>query len=141
MIRSDWVLENLKIEVFVKFMSQIDQLNKDNKQVKESRVVERWPDGLPKLMYSRVAIPLMTDRESLIQLTIDKVSDTVYNFVVESVEREDFPEQKGVIRMETFKASRVEQVGPNLKIMEFLTFDIKGSVPTMLINMMMASQV
>mmetsp|Transcript_40337 Transcript_40337/g.61553 ORF Transcript_40337/g.61553 Transcript_40337/m.61553 type:complete len:142 (+) Transcript_40337:583-1008(+) len=141
MVRSDWIMENIRLSTFVKFMTEIEKMNKDNKQVKEQRVIERYPDGLPKLMYSRMKIPLMTDRESLIHFTMKKESDTVYQFVTESVERDDFPEKKGVIRMEMFKASRVEQQGSDLKLLEFSNFDMKGSFPTRLINMMMAASV
>jgi hypothetical protein len=61
--------------------------------------------------------------------------------VISSIEHPDFPERKGIIRMEMFKASLVQQQGPDIKITEFSNFNMKGYFPMRLLNMVMASAV
>ncbi len=42
--------------------------------------------------------------------------------------------------MDYFKAFQVEQVGPDVKYLQFSTFNMKGYFPAKLLNMMVASQ-
>lgn len=41
----------------------------DSKQIKKFEVVERYPDNMPKIIYTLAKIPMMTDRENLITFT------------------------------------------------------------------------
>ena len=91
-------------------------------------------------MYSRAKIPFMTDRENLIHFGVTKGEGTCH-FLIKSIEHPDYPEKKGVIRMDVFKSSKITQVGNDIHLMEFSNFDMKGYFPTRLINMMMAASV
>ena len=59
------------------------------------------------VMYSRAKLPFMTDRENLIKMTSRRDGDK-FSYQIRTVEHPDYPEKKGVIRMDIFKSSRVE---------------------------------
>lgn len=57
----------------------------------------------------------------------------------ENVEHDDYPEQPGVVRMQMFKAVKVEQVGNDVELTDFSSMDMKGYFPMRLMNMMIGS--
>mmetsp|Transcript_11011 Transcript_11011/g.16702 ORF Transcript_11011/g.16702 Transcript_11011/m.16702 type:complete len:244 (-) Transcript_11011:15-746(-) len=141
MTRGEYTLKNLRIEAFREFMKNIEQETMKNKQIKEFKVIERFEDGTPKIMYSRAKMPMMTDRDNLIELGKTQLPDGSYLFTNKSIDRDDYPPRKGCIRMDFFKCTMLKQVGPDLSLIEFQYFDMKGYFPARLINMMMSAAV
>jgi hypothetical protein len=66
-----------------KFMSNIDGMAKGNPQLKELVVIEKWPDGLPKILYERIYLGMMfSERELCLYFKRDKNPDGSMTFHV-----------------------------------------------------------
>ena len=50
-------------------------------------------------------------------------------YIGNSIKRDDVPLVKDVIRIEIFQATFVEQVGLDIKLTKFFSFDLKGYFP------------
>lgn len=109
------------------------------KHIKEFRVVERLDDGTPKLMYSRSKMPMMTERENLVEIEKQELADGRTLSIARSVERPEFPRTKSSIRMDMYKASVFYEKDGDLHLTEYSNFDLGGYFPTKLLNMVMAN--
>ena len=107
--------------------------------VKEIRIVEKHDDGTPKLMYSRSKMPMMTERENLVEQYKKDLGDGRTLFLSRSVDRPEFPRTKNAIRMDMFKASVFHEEDGDLKLIEYSNFNLGGYFPTKLLNMVMAN--
>ena len=96
-------------------------------------------DENTKIWHGRSKMPLMTDRETLLKFKRMPRPDGSVLFSCNSVERDDVPHAKDAIRMEMFKMSHATQVGPDMHLTEFSSFDMKGSFPMRLMNMVMGA--
>jgi len=81
----------------------------------------------------------MTERELLLYIGPSTTPSGLKVVVVKSIDRDDFPVKKGVIRMDYYKVSKVWEEGEDLRIIEFSNFNMKGYFPAKLINMTMGS--
>jgi len=91
MTRGEFYLKGIKMETFKKFMLNIEKSTMENKQIKEFKVIERFEDGLPKIMYSRAKLPMMTDRDNLVELGRNDMPDGSFLFTNKSIKRDDYP--------------------------------------------------
>ena len=111
------------------------------KMIKECRVLEE--DGKDLItMYWRFKMPLMNDRDNILRITREDVEGGKQFVHCVTVERDDTPEIPGVQRMFTqlngLLAPSAEY--PDcLEYTEISYFDIKGSVPARLLNMVIAN--
>lgn len=111
--------------------------------VKEMRVVEEWADGT-KDVYTRMRIPLMSDRDMLCRMKTIKINDDRDYMEVTSIERDDCPLVKKVVRM--FVSSNVmiqnnkDSPTDTIDYCEMTSFDLKGYFPASLMNATMASE-
>ena len=123
------------------FFDKIEDTLSKAPNIKEFKVFERSDNGF--IMYSYTKMPaLMNDRDMLVEMRKVRRSDGKDLIVLRSVDREDLaPRRPKVIRIEFFKASLVEEKGPDLTILEFQTMNLKGYFPARLINMMFSAQV
>lgn len=60
--------------------------------------------------------------------------------VIESTDYEGVPEIPGVVRIQMFKAVKIEQVGDDIVLTDFSNMDMKGYFPMRLMNMMVATR-
>ena len=105
---------------------------------KERKVLVDTPDE--KIIYSRMSMgKFMSDRDQVIRKMNTPQPDGSILVTVENVEHPDAPEVPGVVRMQMFKAVKVEQVGEDIHLTDFSSMDMKGYFPMRLMNMMIGS--
>lgn len=75
MMRGDLLFRNITLETYIQMGSKIEEFVKMNKDVKEFKVIERHPDGRPKIYYTLSKLPFMSDRENLIEAQMIHVND------------------------------------------------------------------
>ena len=68
------------------------------------------------MVHFKVKIPLMSDREGLISIKLAEQSDGSLHYFLTSVDHPDYPVKKDTIRVEIFKALRVQQKGSDLLV-------------------------
>ena len=113
---------------------------KDHPQVVEFKMIEKGEHHW--IMYSQgKGIMLMSPRDNLIKLTRHPQPDGKILYITQTTTHKDYPERDGIIRMDIFKATMAEQKGPDLHVLEFSNFDMKGYFPVRLMNMMLGSMV
>ena len=133
------ILKGVTTEAFWIHINNIEENTKKVKNVKKFEIIERDEDGFPKIMYSLAKIPLMTDRENLCRLSKRDLGDGKTLFITQSIDLPQYPRTKASIRMDLFKASIFFQVGPDLELIEYHTFNMGGYVPAKLLNMTLGS--
>ena len=116
-------------------------MQKDNKAILASEIMEQDADGYPTLMYSKNKMPMMTDRENLCRITRKVIDEDTVIYVINSVEHPDKPRSKNAIRTDFFKGSRFKRVGNDIEYEEFATFDLGGYFPMSMLNMVMKSMI
>lgn len=115
-------------------------MKETNPHIKEFKLVSDDKNGT-KVVYSSSKMPMMTERDNLMKMVKKTLPNGDQTVVISSIEHPDYPERKGIIRMEMFKASLVKQVDKDISITEFSNFNMKGYFPMRLLNMVMASAV
>jgi len=83
---------------------------------------------------------MMTMRDAVCSMVVKEVEGGKTLYISTSIDRADTPVPQGVIRMTFYDATLVEQVGDDLKLVKFGSFDLGGYFPARLINMLMAKQ-
>lgn len=141
MLRSELVFKNVNLKQMEGFFDNLEETMRKAPNVKEFHVFEKSEAGMIFYSYSKMPA-LMSDRDMLIEVKRNKKTETSRLTVLRSIERDDLPivKKKGVIRMDFYKASLIEQIGEDIKITEYQTMDLKGYFPARLMNMMIGSQ-
>lgn len=107
-------------------------------QVTEYKTLEECADG-SIIKYYRVKLPMMTDRDNVIQIFTEKKDGGVF-LTIKSVEYAAMPPVKNVIRMFNYVSCMLKQEGDNVIFTDIEHFDIKGYMPSSLLNMTIASE-
>lgn len=134
--KSELVFRDFNADKFVEVVMDPNNMKQPN--VKEMRLVESIDDDT-KIWFTRSKMPMMTDRTALMKFHRMKRPDGNYLFSMNCIERDDFPHTKDAIRMDMFEMSLVSQQGPDVHIVKFSSFDMKGNFPMKLLNWMMGS--
>lgn len=117
----------------------MESMYTDNPQIKEFKILEQSEDGKSKIMYMRSKAPMMSEREILMQSDVKEVGPGQELYLTHSVNRDDKPIKKGLIRMTLYDASLVEQDGDDLKLIKYSNMDLGGYFPVRLLNMVIAA--
>ena len=141
--RTDFVFENTSHTAFMKYIDHMMKNPEDQSHLKKMEILEEvgkvGDDHSSMIVHQVLKMPLMSERESLISWHLRKLEDDKWMSVACSIEREDYPIDPKMIRMDIFKASMFHTKDNNLHCTEFSTFDMKGYFPMRLMNMMMSS--
>ena len=142
-MRSEIKFNGVSKDAWLKLVCNFDSaMNKDEaKHIKEMKIVEKHPDGRPKIMYSRSKMPMMTDRENLLSLDFKDIDEKTYLVIINNIEHPDYPRRKDAIRMEMFKGSLLKEVEGGILIREYSNFNLGGYFPSFLLNRMMSSMI
>lgn len=121
-----------------------DDAVKESKTTKEFKVMEEqgkiFKDEFSSmLMYSRMKVPMMSERENLLRSDTIKKGEKKFMFFQNTEDHPDIPVKKGCVRMTIHKAVLVEQVGADIHTTEYSTLDMGGYFPTRLMNMMLSA--
>ena len=107
------VFKNIKLEGYMALIKSYEQKSKDNKQIKEFKIVSRTAplfseDVTESIVFMRQKVPLCSDRENLLRsksvFTGDKKT---LMFIQNTTEHPDYPVQKGCVRMKIYKAVKI----------------------------------
>ena len=128
-------MRQVTLEQYLELILNLEKARSPNH--KELRVVES--EGSTRVWYSKVSMPLMSDRDSLIKTAFTRQADGSALYTASSVERPDFPEVPGVIRMRVFKLGCAKADAGDLRIVEFASFSMGGYFPMKILNYVMAS--
>ena len=138
MSRGEMVMKNVSMEAMRRYQTAMFSGKEDMPWAKDMKIVEQ-KDENDKVMYSRSKMPMMSERESLIHWKKRKLEDGRELTIFYSVERDDYPIDPKVIRIDMFQASLAKEVGNDLHTTTMSQFDMKGYFPMRLMNMVMGS--
>jgi len=68
-MRQDMKLFGIQADTFDKYMMDMENQIKDEPQMKVMDVLERTEDGMPSLMYYKMKLTMMSDRECVMRMT------------------------------------------------------------------------
>ena len=107
--KADLRYKNIKKETMIKFIRNLDKMPTPN--VKETKV-EMDADGHLKLMYQRLSLPLMSERDILIDFVYKTIADGPHAgkdlWIMSSLdEHPNYPKREKTIRMNVQKASLI----------------------------------
>jgi len=142
--RADCVMRGVTLANLKTFFGKYDtyafRMDKRNNLKHFKWVVNNEPEG-NWVMYSRSKIGAMTsDRDNLVQMTINDVDGGKALFqVLQPTELADYPPHDDYVRMVYFKSALYTQEGPDVRVVQFENFDLRGYFPAKLLNMI-ASQ-
>ena len=108
------------------------------KFLKEYRDLEKFDDG-SCIKYMRISMPMMSDRDNVLQVTTKKMDDGTL-LTMRTVEHPAMPEVKKVIRMYNHLVLMVKPKGNNTIMYDFEYANMKGYLPASLMNMALASE-
>lgn len=113
--------------------------------MKEYKLIERTGDVencLDAVIYYRMKLPLMSDRDLVMKIHQEKRDDGSFFGYCSSVEHSDYPLVKNVVRMHTLTYFKVSELdGGILNYTELSTFNLKGYLPAGLLNMILSAEV
>ena len=105
----------------------------------ELKVLERHPDGLPKILYERIGLGMLfSERELVLHFKREMVDGGIV-FHVQSIDHPDYPETDEKVRMKIFKRSKIISEGANTRYHELVNTSMGGYVPASLLNMLIGS--
>jgi len=110
--------------------------------IKEQKFLEVDAEGVPLKVYQRMKMPMMSERESLIDNSIRKLDGEYegrYMWIQKSYEDPAYPVKKDAIRVSMYKAYMLWEEDGHAKAIEFSTFDMGGYFPMRLLNMAFGS--
>ena len=97
---------------------------------------------MPKLMWMKFKMTGMSERDQVQSISFTEREDGKVLMVMNSVEHPDYPVTDAIIRIESFRATLMEdKEGGGSKTTTYSTMDMKGWFPMRLINMMIGSMV
>jgi hypothetical protein len=112
--------------------------------IKEMRQLHVAPNG-DTTVYWRFRMPMMSDRDNVALIRQQELKDEGGIFVqCMTVDRDDVPLVKGVIRMEQSISAwvRPHPIDDSITVYtEIDNMDMKGNIPSSLMNMLLASEV
>ena len=113
------------------------------KTIKEARLIETFADGAQD-WYWRMKLPMMSDRDMLMRMKETKLDGERTFVTVKSIERPDTPLVKSVIRMyfqsNVMVRPNPESPGDTIDYTEITNFEMGGSVPARLMNMILTAE-
>jgi len=121
---------------------EFDKRFQDPKTVKELVVISRTEDGRPTKLYERFKIPLMSERECILDIDFKALSgehEGKYLWIVKSVQDPAYPPKKGVITMFMYKAAMVWEEGDGIHSLEYSSANMGGYFPMRLLSMAIGS--
>lgn len=74
-------------------------------------------------------MPMMSDRDMCMKFNLVEQPDGGTIYTASTVDRPDYPVKKGVVRMEVFKLGKLFQVGEDIQMHEFASFNLGGYFP------------
>lgn len=112
-----------------------------NKMVKELKHFDQKENEVK--IYLVMKVPLMSTRDSISLAKRTPLTDDSFFFSMQTIEHPDYPPKKKVIRMSAIMGGYIRpnpENPANYLYTEISTFDLKGRVPTKLINMTLTSE-
>jgi hypothetical protein len=117
-------------------------LNPDSGMIKELEILETRENG-DVVFYMRIKMPLMSDRDNVALIHEEDIEDGGKYISCQTIEWPSKPPMKGVIRMFQ-QVTSVVKPDPNDPTQTLYTeidsFDMKGSIPAKLMNLVLASE-
>ena len=141
MLRIDASFKNIKKEEILKYF-----LNPPPDQMammKEMRDIEQIDDQT-KVVYWRFKMPMMSDRDNVMQIHQSETDDGSEFICLKTVVRDDVPEVPGCVRMFMFTRGMVsvnkESPDDTIDYCEITYFNMNGYFPARLMNMVIAGE-
>lgn len=143
-VKADAIYRGIKCEHFIKFADEYEKyafkLDKKN-QLKSFKYLKRDPANGTWVMQMRYKLGMMaTDRQSLVEMKLFKITETKYVFLMQTIDNSDeYPElEGGLVKMGYYKGMQIEEKDGDLYLTQFDTIDLGGYFPKRLLNMILA---
>ena len=140
LVRMDCSMKNIDMDTLVEHFMNPPPDNSG--MVQEMKVIEEISDSC-KIMYWRIKMPMMSARDNVMKMTKCTQGDGQF-FIVETIERPDYPVIKGVVRMFIYTRGYVrpskESPSDTLDYTEMTVMNMGGYMPARLLNMVLASE-
>lgn len=135
-------LPGITMGTYKQFIREFDKRTIDPKTVKELKILSRLDDGMPTKLYERIKMPLMSERELLLNMEFKALKgehEGKFLWLICSGDDPAYPPKKGVIKMQLFKAAMLWPEDGGIKNIEFSTMNMGGYFPMRLLNMAIGS--
>lgn len=140
--RSEIHYKGIKLKTIEARFRNIEKYQNKAEHVLEQKVLEKHEDGMPAKSYSRFKMPLMSERESLIRMKMDRLKgehEGKLMFYMYSTDDPAYPEKKDVIRINIFQGFLFSEDGDDCRAISFNTFNMGGYFPMRIMNMAFGS--
>lgn len=110
--------------------------------IKELKTIEKIDENT-QIKYWRLKMPMMSDRDNVVEMITKDMGDGNTYVQCKSIERDDVPELPGVVRCFLFVRAFIrdsKEVENALDFTEITCFNMKGYFPGRLLNMIIASE-
>jgi len=111
------------------------------KNVSEKKVVKQeGPNS--KVIYLRVSVPIMSDREQLVHWQRIDLNEKESILLLQSILMDEYPITANIVRAQMFKCMLIRQDDENpkdLRVSDVSNFNMKGYMPARLMNMAMTT--
>lgn len=139
---SDCRYKGISKKVMEDFFDNFDKI--EQKAVKETKIIKD-ETGKLKMMYQRMKMPLMSERDFVLEFDLKEIKDGEHAgktlWIMRTIQHPDYPLREKCIRMFIQKGFLFWQEGKDTVGVELATFDMGGMVPRKLLNMSIGAQV
>ena len=137
MSRADYKVKEVTLDAYKGFINDYEEISKSDAHIKNFKVIERDASGFISKCYFQMKMgSACSARDSCISMTRQERTDGKFVYISKSIDHPDYPVSKNMIRMDVFSALSAEQVEDGVDFIEFSYFNLKGWMPTRLLNMM-----
>ena len=134
-MRGEICFPNATLKSFDDFLLDFEEAAKDSPQIKELKVLERYPDGLAKIIYERFAVGAMFAERDLVMNFERTANDDSLLYEFFSIEHADYPLSKDIVRIKMARRSQFTQDGDDVRLKELVNYDMGGNLPPVLMNL------
>ncbi|KRX06107.1 hypothetical protein PPERSA_09719 [Pseudocohnilembus persalinus] len=138
-MKAEWVLKDVSLQAVLNSMlnQDFDKLKKEQKMIKEAKVIKDF-GPTNKIIYMLVDMPLLQKRDFVYQVGYQFNGDSTL-VAMKSISHPEAPIRKGVIRAETKKYMWIQTYKEkHVKLLTIEQQNLKGSIPKIFMNMMIA---
>jgi len=109
MLRFDILFKGISIMDYIKMVENIEQETNTENNVKECKIIERDNDTDTITLYVKMKMTAMSERDQVLKMQKISMPDGKLLIISQSTSHPDYPLDDKIIRIESFKASMLEQ--------------------------------
>lgn len=138
--RSEGYYKDINLACYDYLMKNVEEVYAKKEGMTDLKVTDKDADGLACELYAVINMPMfMSNRDLHVKFLKSEPKPSLYLYTSSTINKPDYPSPSGTLRMGIFAYSFVEMTDKGLHMIEYANADMKGYIPSSLLNMVLGS--